>query len=169
MKSSHGIEDVLNRVAALEAEHAVRKVITQYMTLGDVPAMHFDPQAVQTLFTDEAIWEGRGVPYRAKFGCLKGHASIADMLRSYLPPNVHFMMNLHFLTSETIEVNGASANGRWIMLQTSMYANGTAEMISARLDVDFTCVAEDNIWRMSHFRTERLWSAPTMINAIVKS
>ena len=68
------------------------------------------------------------------------------MLTRYLPPSPHFTVNVHFLTSETIEVRNRRdrAKGRWIMLQASGYVDGKAELISARLEVDFVPAAR---WR----------------------
>ena len=78
------------------------------------------------------------------------------MLGRYLPPDPHFSANLHFLTSESIEIGAGNARGRWIMLQASRYADGSAELIAARLTVDFAPAGNGSAWLIRHFRTERV-------------
>ena len=153
------------RVVALEAENAVRKTIARYMALCDVPSGALDGETLAALFTEDAIWEGIGPQYTQTFGRLQGHAAILAMLQRYLPPVPHFATNVHFLTSETIEVDGARAKGRWIMLQASGYVDARAELIAARLEIDFAPAADGRAWLIQHFRTERLFDAPWQVNA----
>ncbi|HIC7211005.1 nuclear transport factor 2 family protein [Burkholderia stabilis] len=160
---SPGLIDALaQRVATLEAERAVRATITRYMALCDVPEDAGDGPGLAGLFTADAVWEGIGPQYAHKFGRLEGTAAIVAMLRRYLPPDPHFSANLHFLTSESIDVDDdrTCARGRWIMLQASRYADGTAELIAARLTVDFAPAADGPAWLIRHFRTERVLDGP---------
>jgi SnoaL-like domain len=103
---------------------------------------------------------------RLTFGRLTGHERILAMLTRYLPPTPHFAMNTHFVTSETIDVDddATHAKGRWIMLQASAYVEGHAELISARLEVDFAPSRNEANWLITHFRTERLFDAPWQVN-----
>jgi hypothetical protein len=161
------IDALLARVKALEAQNAVRKTIARYMALCDVPVRALEGEALAALFAEDAIWEGIGPQYANKFGRLEGPAQIVAMLQRYLPPTPHFATNVHFLTSEHIEVNGDTAKGRWIMLQASGYVDAKAELIAARLEVDFVHAAHDAgaTWLVRHFRTERLFDAPWQVNA----
>ncbi|HXZ10725.1 MAG TPA: nuclear transport factor 2 family protein [Paraburkholderia sp.] len=157
------------RLVALEAERAVRHTISRYMALCDVPSGALDGESLAALFATDAIWQGIGPQYADKFGRLTGHAEILAMLTRYLPPSPHFSVNVHFLTSETIDVDIASARakGRWIMLQASGYFDAPAapaELISARLEVDFAPAANGRDWLITHFRTERLFDAPWQVN-----
>ncbi|MGS0892004.1 nuclear transport factor 2 family protein [Burkholderia stagnalis] len=161
--------DVLTRrVAALDAERAVRATMTRYMALCDVPEAAGDGPALAGLFTADAVWEGIGPRYASKFGRLEGTDAIVAMLRRYLPPDPHFSANLHFLTSESIDVDTgrAVARGRWIMLQASRYADGAAELIAARLTVDFAPAGDGSIWLIRHFRTERVLDGPWPLAAV---
>ncbi|WP_175942581.1 nuclear transport factor 2 family protein [Caballeronia sp. BCC1704] len=158
-------ETIVERLRALEAHNAVRRSIARYMALCDVPARALEGESLAALFSDDAVWEGIGPQYANKFGRLVGPANIVAMLQRYLPPTPHFTTNTHFLTSEHIEVHGESAKGRWIMLQASGYVDGRAELIAARLEVDFTPSSHDEaIWLIRHFRTERLFDAPWSVN-----
>lgn len=156
------------RVIALEAQNSVRKTIARYMALCDVPTQALDGESLAALFAEDAVWEGIGPQYADKFGYLRGHAQIVAMLQRYLPPTPHFSTNVHFLTSEHIEVraDGDNATGRWIMLQASGYVDGKAELIAARLEVDFAPSPRDRglTWLIQHFRTERLFDAPWQVN-----
>ncbi|MEM5366262.1 nuclear transport factor 2 family protein [Paraburkholderia azotifigens] len=153
------------RVVALDAENAVRKTIARYMALCDVPSGALDGESLAALFADDAVWEGIGPQYTRTFGRLQGHDAILAMLQRYLPPVPHFATNVHFLTSETIDVDGAHAKGRWIMLQASGYVDARAELIAARLEIDFVPAANGRTWLIQHFRTERLFDAPWQVNA----
>ncbi|BDC38186.1 SnoaL-like domain-containing protein [Paraburkholderia steynii] len=163
--ASSALEALQARIVALEAENAVRKTIARYMALCDVPSGTLDGETLAALFTQDAIWEGIGPQYTQKFGHLRGHEAILAMLQRYLPPVPHFATNVHFLTSETIEVDGARAKGRWIMLQASGYVDARAELIAARLEIDFVPAQDGRNWLIQHFRTERLFDAPWQVNA----
>lgn len=163
--ASSTLEALQARIVALEAENAVRKTIARYMALCDVPPGTLDGETLAALFTQDAIWEGIGPQYTQKFGHLRGHEAILAMLQRYLPPVPHFATNVHFLTSETIEVDGARAKGRWIMLQASGYVDARAELIAARLEIDFVPAQDGRNWLIQHFRTERLFDAPWQVNA----
>ncbi len=163
--ASSTLEALQARIVALEAEHAVRKTIARYMALCDVPSGTLDGETLAALFTQDAIWEGIGPQYTQKFGHLRGHEAILAMLQRYLPPVPHFATNVHFLTSETIEVDGVRAKGRWIMLQASGFVDARAEVIAARLEIDFVPAQDGRNWLIQHFRTERLFDAPWQVNA----
>jgi hypothetical protein len=157
---------LLMRIAALEAGRAVRKTLTRYMALCDVPAGVIDGETLAALFTEEAIWQGIGPLYAGKFGLLQGREAILAMLTRYLPPTPHFAVNMHFLTSESIDVDAhaTEAKGRWIMLQASGYVDGRAELIAAKLEVDFVPSPDGTGWLIRHFRTQRLFDAPWQVH-----
>lgn len=164
--ASASIAALTDRLAVLEAERAVRRAMTRYMALCDVPSGALDGETLAALFAEDAVWQGIGPQYAHKFGKLTGHAEILAMLTRYLPPSPHFAVNVHFLTSETIDVDmrATHAKGRWIMLQASGYVDAKAELISARLEVDFAPAANGRDWLITHFRTERLFDAPWQVN-----
>lgn len=154
------------RLAALEGASAVRKTMARYMALCDVPSGALDGESLERLFTADAVWEGIGPQYTSKFGRMEGRAAIVTMLARYLPPEPHFATNVHFLTSESIDMLAPGhARGRWIMLQASGYEDERAELIGARLEVDFAPAPEaSSEWLIAHFRTERLFDAPWRVS-----
>ncbi|WP_186197000.1 nuclear transport factor 2 family protein [Burkholderia gladioli] len=163
---SHSLDSLAARLASLEAEREVRRTLTRYMALCDVPARTLEAESLAALFTLDAVWEGVGRHYQDKFGRLEGRTAIVAMLSRYLPPVPHFTTNTHYLSAETIEIDehARRAVGRWIMMQASGYTDGRAEWIGARLEVDFVPAATSPRWLIAHFRTERLFDAPWQVN-----
>lgn len=146
------------RVEDLEAEKRVRACINRYMTLCDELGVGFDLDPLADLFTEDAVWEGKGARYAKTFGRLEGRGAIRGMFAKYTVPPAHFRLNVHFLTGEEIAVEGDEAAGRWVMLQTSTFSTGRSQLSSARLDVRFR--REAGVWRIARFQTERLFSRP---------
>lgn len=151
--------DSLNeRLQRLESEAAVRRLVADYMALCDVPGPQGLAEALAELFCSDAVWEGKGARYAAKFGRLEGRGAIVRMLLEYLPPNTHFQFNGHFLAGERIDVHGDGAEGHWLMQQFSHYDSAASELIVARLRLAFRC--EAGTWRIARFSTERLHACP---------
>ncbi|SEQ62395.1 SnoaL-like domain-containing protein [Pseudomonas sp. NFACC02] len=145
---------LVERIRVLEAESAIRLLLNRYMALCDVPGPDERADALAQLFCDDAVWQGLGSGYAAKFGRRVGREAIVAMLMGYLPPNRHFQFNAHFLSGEQITVDGHQAKGRWLMQQISRYDSGQAELIVAALNLEF--IREAGAWLISSFTTERL-------------
>ncbi|WP_247255064.1 nuclear transport factor 2 family protein [Pseudomonas moorei] len=149
-------EALLQRLATLEGESAVRRLMARYMDLCDVPRAVTQVSELARLFAVDAIWEGIGSVTAQTFGQHQGREAVAAFVGGYLPPSDHFRLNLHYLTSESILVDGGTAQGQWIMQQISTYADGRSELFGTRLNIDFRCV--DGVWLIAHFRTQRLFN-----------
>ncbi|AWY44046.1 nuclear transport factor 2 family protein [Pseudomonas putida] len=149
-------EALLQRLATLEGESAVRRLMARYMDLCDVPRAAVHVSQLAQLFTEDAIWEGLGTQTAQTFGQHRGREAVAAFVGGYLPPSDHFSLNLHYLTSESIVVDGNAAQGQWIMQQISTYADQRSELFGTRLNIDFRCV--DGTWLIAHFRTQRLFN-----------
>jgi len=156
-------EALLQRLATLEGdlaklvgEGAVRRLMARYMDLCDVPRAPTHVSDLAGLFTEDAIWEGIGSQTAQTFGQHHGREAVAAFVGGYLPPSDHFRLNLHYLTSESILVDGSAGQGQWIMQQVSTYADGRNELFGTRLNIDFRCV--DGTWLIAHFRTQRLFN-----------
>ncbi|MDB5996791.1 MAG: Succinyl-CoA synthetase, alpha subunit [Pseudomonas sp.] len=149
-------EALLQRLATLEGESQVRRLMARYMDLCDVPRALTQVSELAQLFCIDAIWEGVGSQTAQTFGQHRGRDAVAAFVGGYLPPSDHFSLNLHYLTSESIVVDGDTAKGQWIMQQVSTYADGRSELFGTRLNIDFRCV--DGAWLIAHFRTQRLFN-----------
>lgn len=129
--------DLLQRVETLEGESQVRRLMARYMDLCDVPRAATNVRELAELFTVDAVWEGIGTSTAQTFGQHRGRDAVAAFVGSYLPPSEHFALNLHYLTSESIQVDGSAAAGQWIMQQISTYADQRSELFGTRLTIDF--------------------------------
>jgi hypothetical protein len=149
------IEQLAARLEPLEAHATIRRVVAKYMRLCDRLDASTPMDELGDLFTEDAVWTGVGARYATAFGSHHGRAAILAMLEGYRSPP-HFAFNAHFLTSESIEVEGPRARGQWLMLQTATYASGNSDLRSARLEIEFASDGER--WRISRFVTENLSS-----------
>ncbi|MDZ5602495.1 nuclear transport factor 2 family protein [Pseudomonas sp. RP23018S] len=148
------------RVQAFEDQQAIGVCINRYMALCDALDADSPLDELAGLFTEDARWEGKGARYAESFGGYVGRDAIRAMFATYMRTPAHFALNVHFLTSEVIDVVSAErAQGRWLMLQTSTFADGGSHLNAARLDITFA--KHDGHWRMAHFQTENLFSRPT--------
>lgn len=146
------------RLEALESEQQIRACMNRYMFLCDRLGVGFPLDDLMVLFTDDAVWEGRGGRYSTTFGRQEGAGQIREMFAKYTVPPAHFELNVHFLTSEAIFVNGWQAHGSWVLLQTATFSSGKSQLSSARLSVSFR--RQDDMWRIAHFQTESLFNRP---------
>jgi ketosteroid isomerase-like protein len=150
---------LLSRLDRLEAESAIRTVVARYFALCDRLDADTPMDELGELFAEEAVWAGRGARYAASFGEKRGRSAIIAMMDSYRGAVPHFAMNAHFLSSETIKVEGNAAIGGWMMLQTSTYADGTSDLRTARLTIGFSR-GSDGHWQIARFETENIFSRP---------
>lgn len=158
MVADETLRALVARLDALEAEKAVRACMNRYMALCDDLNEGFDLTPLMALFTDDAVWEGKG-RYATSFGRQAGAAAIRAMFAKYTVPPAHFRLNVHFLTSEDISVSGDTAEGRWVLLQTSTFATGASQLSAAKITARFRRCS-DGLWRMAHFQTHRQFSRP---------
>jgi hypothetical protein len=144
------------RLWRLEAESAIRRLVARYMEICDALGPGSPMDELGALFAQNAEWRGVGPKYAGAFGSHRGRDAIAAMLSRYCGPPPHFAMNAHFLGSESIRVEGDTAEGGWMMLQTSTYAGGRCDLRAARLRLGFA--VEEGAWRIARFETEHLFS-----------
>jgi len=149
------------RVRCLESHAQIRGVVTRYMALCDRLDANTPLHELAGLFTEDALWEGRGARYESSFGGYRGREAIAQMFSRYMRTPAHFALNVHFLCSEHILVqpDARQAQGSWVMLQTSTFASGQSHLNAAQLTLQLR--QDDGQWRIAHFQTENLFSRPT--------
>ncbi|WP_121063820.1 nuclear transport factor 2 family protein [Chachezhania antarctica] len=150
--------DILTRLDRLEAESAIRACLSDYMDLCDRLDADTDLTALGALFTRDAVWGGAGDRYKQDFGAHTGRDAITAWLGRFCTHPPHFAMNAHFLSSEAISWTDDRPTGRWLMLQTPTFHDGTSFLMAARLTVTFAF--EDHRWRMARFETTNLYARP---------
>ncbi|ABQ70526.1 hypothetical protein Swit_4186 [Rhizorhabdus wittichii RW1] len=152
------------RIAVLEDEALIRRVAARYMRLCDEPLVDDSDAAFTDLFTQDVVWEGVGARASQEFGRVEGRDALLAWFGSLRAPGTrHFLLNVHFLTSESIEVDGDRATGRWTMFQTALLGDEAGELRMASLRIGFR--RDGSTWRIAHFRTRSLCKAPIGVDA----
>ena len=142
------------RLGALEAEAAIRRLAARYMALCDEPPTAAAGPDFEDLFTADLVWEGVGQKASAEFGRIEGRNALLawfDSMRT--PPK--YVFNVHFLTSEAIDVAGSEATGTWMMFQAAVRRSGEGELRIARITILFR--QDEGSWRIARFQTESLF------------
>lgn len=146
---------LIERVDRLESESAIRRLVARYFAICDDLGPDTPFEELGQIFASDARWEGKG-RYAKAFGEFSGRNAIVAMIRSYCQPAPHFVMTAHFLSAESIHVDGDIASGHWMMLQTSDYTDGSADLRSASLTISFSRKA--GVWRIARFLTRNIFS-----------
>ena len=120
MISLQQFEALQHRLSLLESEKRVSACMHQYMSLCDVLAPGFELKTLMQLFSNDAVWEGKGQRYGKTFGRYEGIEAIEAMFAKYIVPPGHFDINVHFLSNENITINHDKATGSWLLLQLSL-------------------------------------------------
>ena len=145
------------RLARLEAEADIRRLVARYMRLCDEPEPDESGASIADLFTEDVIWEGLGAKAGQEFKRVEGRATLLDWFATLRVPG-HYLhkFNIHFLTSESILVDDdcCGAEGSWTMFQTTLLADGQAELRMARIIIRFR--VDKDYWRIAHFTTRSL-------------
>lgn len=161
------VQALAQEVAALRAESDIRRLQARYMHLCDTPCPEPGVDDTTTridrilsLYTHDAVWEGVGPYYDGQFGRSTGHAEIRRHFESFWGQrrDPALVLNVHYLTSEQIHVDGTTANGQWVHMQPWIFADGSSLLRSSRLHNAFR--REAGIWRITRTRTENVFVAP---------
>ena len=108
------VEDFGLRLARLEAESALRKIVGHYALAAD---RRNDPTIMAGLFTQDAIWEAVG------FGRYVGRDAIAQGLSEIAERQV--VWSIHYMVSPIIDLSDdvLSARCRWYLWELSTLKN----------------------------------------------
>lgn len=161
------VQALTAQVARLDAESEIRKVQARYMFLCDTPCPEagVDDDAerisrIVSLYTEDGIWEGVGAYYDNQFGRSVGHAAIRRHFEAFWGQkrDPALVLNVHYLTTEHIEVDGDEATGHWVHIQPWIFSDGSSLLRSSRLYNKFRKV--DGHWKIARTRTENVYVAP---------
>lgn len=161
------VQGLSDQVATLRAEADIRRLQARYMHLCDTPCpeagVDDDAERVRRivdLYTEDAVWEGVGAYYDDQFGRSVGQAAIRRHFEAFWGQkrDPALVLNVHYLTSEQIHVDGDEATGQWVHCQPWIYGDGSSLLRSSRLNNAFRKVA--GVWKVSRTRTENVFVAP---------
>ncbi|MGW0038366.1 nuclear transport factor 2 family protein [Gordonia sp. NPDC003376] len=138
------LQDALARLDRLESRDAIRTVKANYMQWADDKRR----LAMGELFWEDAIWEeldttGTTLP-DARW---EGREAIAEMFNQS-PERLWF--TVHYLSNESITVNGDHAVGRWKLLEPCTIRDEIAVWQGGHYVDDFT--RRNGVWKISHLR-----------------
>jgi len=76
----------------------------------------YDSDGLAGLFTEDAVWDG------GSFGRFEGREAIRNFFRG-IPKLLCFAV--HYVMNPLIEVSGEHATGRWYLLESCIFAEGS--------------------------------------------
>jgi hypothetical protein len=138
------VSDVITRLERrldqLESADQIRRLKARYMQWCD------DRRGVDigSLFWEDGVWEGAGA---STAGTTTGAEAIAQMF-AVSPPRLTF--TVHYLTNESIEVDGDSATGAWKLLEPCTFRDEVALWQGGRYEDVFE--RRDGEWRFSRLK-----------------
>ncbi|MFT6329419.1 MAG: hypothetical protein ACJAYN_001351 [Bermanella sp.] len=161
MTSLLNLEVLQERLSALETEKHVSACMSNYMGLCNDLGPGFELESLMQLFTEDAIWEGKGKRYSKTFGRHVGFNAIEEMFAKYINAPGHFSLNVHLLSNEVITVDGNEAKGSWILMQPSDFIDGRSQLSCALITAKFRLSGK--FWQITHFKTENKFSRPMSV------
>ncbi|WP_431025180.1 nuclear transport factor 2 family protein [Halomonas sp. H5] len=166
--SNADLQALITRIEVLEAEAEIRRLQARYMFLCDTPLPEYGVKndaeridAIMALYSEDAVWEGVGDYYDNQFGRLEGAAAIRRHFENFWGQkrDPELLLNVHYLTSEQIHVDGDTAEGQWVHCQPWIFSDGSSLLRSSRLNNAFRR-EPDGRWRITRTRTENVFVAP---------
>jgi len=149
------LDDLRSRVERLEQREAVSAVVDEYFSRCDALTPDSDLEALGSLFTRDAVWRGSGSRYGTSFGEHCGRAAIIRFLGGYASSQF-FTANVHLLANESVTITGGDAKARWQMVQMPSFADGSAWLLVAAIEVEL--VRTNDRWLIARFTTRNLVS-----------
>jgi hypothetical protein len=141
-------EDLIRRLDVLESEGAIRRLMAEYLDARDLGTG--SGTYIASLFSVDGIWEG--VDRLAEvLGSHQGREAIERRFSASLP------FSVHFLTNESISIDGDTAVGTWRYLQSAVL-KGQAVWIAGRYRNDFVRI--EGQWKFRHVRMEAMFVTP---------
>lgn len=134
------------RLDALEAQDAIRRLKARYMQWCDERR----GTEIADLFWPDASWEAlRG----ATGGTVTGSHEIGQMFATS-----PLTFTVHYLTNESIEVDGDRATGRWKLFEPCTFRDRVAIWQGGWYHDDFE--RRDGEWRIAHLRLAMDFKTP---------
>jgi hypothetical protein len=143
-------DDLLTRVAKLEAINEIRNLIADYTHYFDTgwEGAGRDAAKVAATFTEDATWGGDS-------GVQRGRATIEAWCAKY---GHTAQMSLHIAMNSKVEVTGCNAQGSWNGLIRMVTPDGQALWVGGRYECDFLHTTSG--WKISRMNFLTAFQTP---------
>ncbi len=135
------LESLQARITRLEDIEAIKQLKALYCEICDD---NHDPERIVTIFTEDGIWEGRGI------GTARGHAEIRALFERF---RTMISFSQHMTMNPRIEIapDGMHAKGTWYFFGPFTFRDGNqAKWQATRYHEDYAKV--DGEWKIKHLR-----------------
>tara|TARA_B100000809_G_scaffold239364_1_gene260860 strand:- start:198 stop:692 length:495 start_codon:yes stop_codon:yes gene_type:complete len=141
------LEDLENRIRAVEDTDAIRNLKARYAELCDDD---YNPDGIAALFVDDAVWES------GPLGRFEGKESIRDFFRG---ASEIFTFAIHYSLNPQIEITGDTARARWYLFMPCTVGDGDQAMWRAGID-DEEYVRVDGHWMFKSKKSTGIFNTP---------
>ncbi len=129
------------RITRLEDIEAIKQLKAQYCTICDDD---HDPERITSVFTEDAIWEGRGI------GKAEGHEQIRALFQGF---QKSISYSQHMVQNPIIEITGNTATAVWYFFGPFTFIKDNQAMWqAARYFEDYEKVGD--AWLIKHLRVK---------------
>jgi hypothetical protein len=133
------LAELAARISRLEDIEAIKQLKAHYCEICDDD---HDPDRIVTIFTEDGIWEGRGI------GTARGHDELRALFESF---RERISFSQHMVMNPRIQVDGDRAKGTWYFFGPFTFREGNqAKWQSTRYHEDYVKV--DGEWKIQHLR-----------------
>jgi len=131
-------EELSKRIQVIEDTEAIKQLMYTY---ADICDDNHNPERINSVFTEDALWEGGG-----DLGVFEGHDQIKAAFEDF---STAIDFSRHHLNSPIIEINDHKASAKWYMI--GVFDKDGDESIST---VTYTgeYIKEDGEWLISHLK-----------------
>jgi len=133
------IAELEERIIRLEDLEAIKQLKARYCEICDDD---HNPDRIPSLFTDDGIWEGRGI------GRAQGHAEIRALFEGFQKTT---QFSQHMVMNPVIEIEGDRAHARWYFFgMFTFYEGNQAKWQSARYHEEYQKL--NGAWLIHHLK-----------------
>ena len=127
------------RITRTEDIEAIKQLKARYCEICD---NNHNPDEIVTIFTEDGIWEGRGI------GSATGHAELRTLFERFA---AMMSFSQHMVMNPIIEVDGSSAKARWYFFGPFTFRKDNQAMWqSTRYHEDYVKI--EGSWKIKHLR-----------------
>ncbi|MGI9324179.1 MAG: nuclear transport factor 2 family protein [Pseudomonadales bacterium] len=131
--------NIEQRITRLEDIEAIKQLKALYCEICDDG---HDPERIVTIFTEDGIWEGKGI------GIANGHGEIRALFERF---RAMMSFTQHMTMNPRIEVTDTTAKGTWYFFGPFTFRDGNqAKWQATRYHEDYEKV--DGEWKIKHLK-----------------